>query len=551
MLRFHVDFVKVDASFPRTIRDSCARSPNELSSAKGNHMIRVPTEILRSVARLCIERSRLSSRKIARACDCSAGTAQKIRDHVVSTNLTLEKIQEADDAALVLALFGEPKALAPRSPCPDWEDVHNQMEQPEATLTCIWEDWKEITPKAISYPHFARLYRHWLKRRSLTLRKIHRAGVNTFVDYAGGTVDIHLPDGTVRQACAFIAVLGASNYTFARLSWTQSVPDWIDSNNRMLAFFGGVTEFVVPDNLKSAVIHAGLKRLQLNKHYREWADHNKTVVLPARVRKPKDKATAEVGVQIAQRHILWRLRKRRWHSLEEANAELLILLEKLNARPFAKMPGSRLQRFLEVDKPALKPLPATTYEPCELKFSRCVGSDYHVEHDGNHYSVPHALAHTTVDMRVTRTVVEILQGGRRVCSHERCQYTNQRITIEQHMPDAHRHFVNGEPSALTDWARRTGTSTSTVIDGWLVPGSHFYQGLIMARGLRIEGDAFGASRIESACRLSLEIKSTTLNGIRTILRTGSDLRPLKKPEPPRVIDHSNIRGADYYATSQD
>lgn len=249
-------------------------------------MIRIPPDILRDVASICIRKPHLSSRKIALASDCAPGTVGKIRSAVQISEVTDDDIKGLDDPKLLRKLFGDPEPSKPRTPCPVWADVHDLMQKPSATLTVIWEDWCPTVEKPISYQHFARLYRSWLSRQSLVLRKIHRAGVNTFVDYAGDTLPIHLPDGSVREACIFVGVLGASNYTFAWMSWTQSVEDWIDAHNRMLEYFGGVTEFIVPDNLKAAVIHAGLKRLKLNQHYRDWAEHNNSLVLPAGVGDP-------------------------------------------------------------------------------------------------------------------------------------------------------------------------------------------------------------------------------------------------------------------------
>lgn len=514
-------------------------------------MIRIKPDIMRATARICIQRPHLSSRKTARAADCSPGSALKIRDRVRASGLTLELLEELDDVALLTKLFGEPAELATQKPHPDWIEIEKLMAQPDATLMVIWEDWIQAVPDGIGYQQFTKLYGQWLAKRKLTLRKTHRAGVNTFIDYAGATIPIYLPDGTTRDAAVFIGVLGASNYTFAHLCWGQSIADFIDANNRMVQFFGGVTQFTVPDNLKAAVIVAGLKRLKLNQNYREWAAHNNTVVLPARVEKPKDKAPAEVGVQVAQRHIIFRMRQRRWHSLEEAQAALAALLEKLNDRPFAKMPGTRRERFETIDKPALRPLPKTVFEPCELLIRKKAGDEYHVEYGGNSYSVPYGLAHTFVDLRVTRSTVEILQHHRRIHSHQRSYETGQRITAREHLPDAHRHYLDGEPVALLDWSAEVGPSTKAVIGAWLTRGSNFHTGLVAARGLRGESDVYGSKRIESACKLALEIRSTTLGGIRTILITESDLRPRALPAPSAAIQHENIRGPGYYAANEE
>lgn len=514
--------------------------------------MRIEPRVQRAIARLHLQQPTLSSRKLATAVGASPNTAAKLRLVVAGSGLQLGELELFDDAQLETRLFqGIVKKPVPEGfsiPC--WDDVHRQMQQPDATLLAIWADWKEVNPDGWSYSHYARLYRYWLKKLKLTMRKIHRAGENTFIDFAGSTLDIRQPDGTTRPAQLFVAVLGASSYTFARLVWSQTTEDWIECHNHMAQFFGGVTEYLVPDNLKAGVIRAGLSRLLINDTYRAWASHHSSLVLPARSRKPRDKAKAEVGVQISQRYLLWNLRKQTWHSLEQANQELMRLLQLLNNRPFQKLPGSRHSQFLAVDQPALKCLPQHPFEYFVLVVHKRVPSDYHVEYEGHYYSVPCALVTRHVDLRVTARQIEVLHGGKRIHAHERSFKKGKHTTAIEHMPDAHRHAMNGEPAMLRAWADGVGPATGQMVAGWLASGSGFYRGLIAARGLRQETDFHDNARIESASAYAHRNRVSTLGQLRSILRFNLDQRAPLSSVPATTEPHENIRGASYFATAE-
>lgn len=510
-------------------------------------MMRIDPRVQRAVIKALLKQPWLSARQLAEIAGCAPGTAHKLRLIVEAAILKHEELGRLDDAELAMRLFGSPKPVADRQVEPDWMSIHSQMQQPDATLSEIWLIWKETDPRGWSYGHFAKKYRHWLKKQDLTMRQVHRAGEKTFVDFAGGRLTIHLPDGSTRDAQLFVGVLGASNYTFATLVWTQGIADWIECHNGMAAYFGGMTQYIVPDNLKSAVIRAGLKQLVLNETYRAWAEHHGAIVLPAKVYRPRYKAKAEVGVQIAQRIILYRLRRQRWQSLEEANAAVAKLLEMLNTRPFKKMDGCRKQRYEQLDRPMLRPLPGHGFEHFELVLRRLVPSSYHVDYEQHFYSVPYAFAHRRVDLRVTARMVEVLHGGRRICSHERCFLRDGlATTCIEHLPDAHRHTHNGEPAELRIWAERVGPATFGLVGHWLSPGSHFHRGLVAARGLRQEADFHDEARIESACRYAERVQVRTLGRIRSILRFSLDQRSAAIATTRSVGTHENVRGPDYY-----
>ena len=379
------------------------------------------------------------------------------------------------------------------------------------------------------------------------MRQEHRAGEKLFVDYAGHTAEIvDQRTGEIRQAQIFVAVLGASSYTYAEATWSQSLPDWTGSHVRAFAFFGGVPQLVVPDNLRSGVNKAHRYEPDLNPTYQDLAGHYGTAVLPARVRRPRDKAKAEAGVQLVERWILAALRNRTFFSLRELNAEIARLLERLNARPFKKLPGSRRELFEQLERPALHPLPAQPYQFAEWEKVR-VNIDYHVEVAGHYYSVPDALVKRQLEARITEHTVECFYKGQRVASHVRSQLKGRHTTVAEHMPEAHRQYAQWTPERILRWAEKTGPATAAVIQGILERRAHPQQGFRSALGILRLGKGFGHERLEAACRRALHIGSFSYKSIESILRQGLDRQALSgHTERELSIDHANIRGAHYY-----
>ena len=298
--------------------------------------------------------------------------------------------------------------------------IHQELQtHKDLTLQLVWQEGRESNPEGYGYSRFCDLYRRWLKKLDLVLRQEHRAGEKMFVDYAGATIPIHDPQsGEVHPAAVFVAVLGASSYTFAEATTGQDLRNWIGSHMRAFEFFGGAVEVVVPDNLKSAVTHPSYYEPDLNPTYRDLGEHYGVAIIPARPYRARDKAKAEVGVQVVQRWIVAALRKRKFFSLDEVNQAIAELLVRLNQRPFRKREGSRATLFAQLDQPALKPLPATRYQFGQWKTAR-VNIDYHIEVERHYYSVPYALVHQQVDVHLTGETLEVLHRGVRVASHVR------------------------------------------------------------------------------------------------------------------------------------
>lgn len=285
--------------------------------------------------------------------------------------------------------------------------------------------------------------------------QIHRAGEKVFIDYCGPTIDIIDPEtGEIRSAAIFVAILGASNYTYVEATWDQMLPNWIASHVRAFQFFGGVPALLVPDNLRSAVSKACRYEPKINRTYSDLAAHYQTAVLPARPYKPKDKAKVENAVLIVERWILARLRHHTFVGLGELNAAIHQLLEELNSRPFKKLPGTRKSQFEAIDKPVLKSLPERPYEFARFLEAR-VHVDYHIEVERHYYSVPHALIKQLVQVRLTTTTVEVFVNSQRVASHIRSYYKGKHTTLAEHMPVAHQKYADWSPGRFLNWADDT------------------------------------------------------------------------------------------------
>lgn len=502
---------------------------------------------IKDVLRLHFEAG-LGQRVIARALTMSHVTVGDYLKRATRAGLSWPLPEELDEVGLERLLFPPSVAIpADQRPLPDWAHVHQELKRKGVTLGLLWEEYQSAGPDAYRYSRFCDLYRAWVGKLRLSMRQVHVAGEKLFVDYAGQTLPIaNRRSGEIREAQVFVAALGASSQTFAEATWTQGLPDWIGSHNRAFAFYGGVPQILIPDNLKSGVTKPCRYEPDLNPTYAEMAAHYGCAVIPARVRKPKDKAKVEVAVQVAERFILARLRNRTFFSLAEANAAIKELVEQLNRRPFKKLPGSRQELFDTLERPVLLPLPAQPYLFAEWRQAR-VNIDYHVEVDGHYYSVPHALVKKTLEARIGAHTVECFHRGERVASHSRSPLKGRHTTLAEHMPEAHRHYAQWTPERIIRWAEKTGPATAGLIQTLLQRRAHPQQGFRSALGILRLGKGFGDERLEAACRRALHIGACSYKSVESILRQGLDRQLPTEPSQPQLpIAHENIRGADYY-----
>ena len=461
---------------------------------------------------------------------------------------------ELGEAALAALLFPPPPAAGTVRPVPDWAEVQRELRRKGVTLQLLWLEYKAVDPDAAyQYTQFCEHYRRWRKRLDPVLRQEHRAGEKVFVDYAGQTVAVVDPTtGELREAQIFIGVLGASNFTFAEATWTQTLPDWIGSHVRMFAYMGGTTVAIVPDNLHSGVKHACFYDPDINPTYQDLAVHYGTAVLPARPRRPRDKAKVESGVLLAERWILAPLRNHTFHSLAELNREIRRLLEDLNDRPFQKLEGTRRSQFEAFERGALRSLPSTPFEIAERRTARA-NIDYHVEVMGHLYSVPYQLVRRAVEVRITTSGVEIFHDGRRVAAHMRSFRKGRFTTDPGHRPKSHQAQLEWSPSRLIRWAQKTGPSAAALVQHVLDSRPHPEHGYRACLGILRLGKRYGSERLEAACARALHIRGTTYRSVKSILEHGLDSEPLVDEQTSLQLpkDHPHLRGPDYYLPQGD
>lgn len=396
-------------------------------------MKRLKMRKIRDAMRL--EAAGLSTRKIAASLGVGQSTASDYLSRARAAGLSWPLPADLADAELEGRLF--PRSVQVRSatfPQPDWAHVHAELRRKGVTLALLWEEYRGIHTDGYGYSRYCELYRRWEGRLSSVMRQHHVAGERLFVDYAGATLEVVCPQtGEIREAQLFVATLGASNYTYVEATWTQSLPDWIASHVRAFAFFGGAPAQVVSDNLKSGVTKACFYEPTVNRTYAEMAAHYDTAIVPARPRKPKDKAKVEGAVLIAERWIVARLRNQRYFRLDDLNTAISELNAQINAKVSRHLGASRRDLFARLDKPALKPLPVATYVYAEWKLCS-VALDYHVDIDRHYYSVPYQLLRQRVWARVTARTIEVFAKGERVASHARTSSNRQHTTVRDHMP---------------------------------------------------------------------------------------------------------------------
>lgn len=506
---------------------------------------KTPMRKIREVLRLKWT-SQLSNRSVAQSCSIARSTVAECIERASKAGLSWPLPDNMDDAELERLLY-PPSVLSEVARVqPQWHLLRKEMQKKGVTLALLWDEYRESEPRGYMYSQFAKLYRGYVGRIDCCMRQCHVAGEKLFVDYCGQTAQLTDPTtGAVSPVQVFVAVLGASSYTFAEATLTQSLPDWLGSHVRAFLFFGGLTKIVVPDNLRSAVSKPCRYEPQLNRSYHDLSTFYNIAVMPARVRKPKDKAKVEAGVQLVQRWILAALRNRTFFSLDELNQAISGLLTKLNAKPFRKIAGSRESLFTELDKPALDPLPTAQYQYSEWIYVR-LGMNYHAQIGDHFYSAPYQLRKEKLDARLTALTVEFFHQHKRVASHMRDDKRGYSTTPE-HMPKAHKDFAEWTPKRLISWAAQTGESTAALVHTILASKVHPQQGFTSCMGVISLSKKYGAERVEAASKRLLAIGGGNYTSLKSILANGLDSKPLPGQVPPKEpVLHSNIRGTSYY-----
>jgi len=488
----------------------------------------------------------LGLRQIARSLSISHSTVSEALERFQKAGMTWPLPEGMGEAALEELLYSH-NAAANNRPLPDWKQIHQELKRKGVTLRLLWEEFKEEHPDGHQYSQFCEIYRNWRRTLDPVLRQTHRYGERLLVDYAGPTLPVINPaTGEITEAHMFVAVLGASNYTYTEPVLSMDLHSWISSHVRAFEFFGGVPELLVPDNTKTGVTHPSFYEPDLNPTYAELARHYGIAVLPTRPYKPRDKAKAENAVQVVERWVMAPLRNRQFFGLGELMTANRELLDELNDRPFQKLEGSRRSLYETLEKPALKPLPVEPYEYSEWKKAR-VNIDYHVEVHHNFYSVPFSLLRQEVDVRVTDRVVEIFHGGKRVASHLRLTGKGRHLTETGHMPAAHQKHLEWTPSRLINWAKTVGPETAKMVQAIMEDKPHPEQGYRACLGIMRLERSYGRERLEAASHRALSYRALSYRYLKNILDNGLDSAPLPTEDgSPPPLEHQNVRGPGYF-----
>jgi transposase len=503
---------------------------------------------LREVLRLRLQAD-LSLRQIRDSLKLSLGAIQKVTRKAEAIGLDWKAIEQLNDQQLAGQFYPESDTRSSNQfQLPDWVEVYQELKRKGVTKLLLWEEYTQHYPnRCYSYSQYCTLYLDWLKKQRRSMRQTHKAGEKLFVDYAGQTVPIvSNSTGEIRTAQIFVAVLGASNYTYCEATWSQKLPDWINSHVRAFNFIGGVPAMVVPDNLKSAVTKACRYDPELNPAYQQLAAHYGTALVPARPLKPKDKAKAEVGVQIIERWILARLRHHTFFSLAELNQCIKALLEEVNNKPFKQLKGTRQQWFDSIDRPALRPLPKQVYQYTDIKTVK-VNIDYHIQYDDHFYSVPHHLVGEKLELHAKEYVIELYFHNKRMTSHAR-KYHPGMTTVPEHMPVKHEKHHQWTPGRLMNWAKDMGDDVLLWVKTVLNQRQHPEQAYRVCLGLLNLSRSYPAERLNKACAIANKNSLYRLKHIKDILRSNQDqLLPENKESLPTLPQtHENIRGSESF-----
>lgn len=499
---------------------------------------------IREIIRLKYEAG-LSARAIARACNISNSTVGEYLRRAKSAGIDWPLPPITEDE-LYQKLFPERVGSLEKSkPLPNWEEVRKELRQKGVTLRLLWTEYKEKYPDGYQYSQYCEYYQRWKKSHTEpSIRHEHIGGEQMQVDYAGVKIPIHHPEnGEIWEASVFVAVLPASNYTYAEAQSSENQCNWNQGHVRAFEFFGGVVKIVVPDNLKTGVKKPNYYEPDINPAYQALAEHYQFAVLPARVRKPKDKGKVENGVQNVERWVIAPLRKRTFFSLHEANEAIREQLVELNQKEMQRIGRSRRQEFEEIDRPNLRPLPEKKYEYREIKIAR-VHVDYHVEFDQHLYSVPHHLIHQEVEIHATEHRVEIFHRGESVSIHPRNFRKGRFSTLRAHMPANHQFVGEMNEQRLKRWAANIGPQTAALVNASLRSRPFPEQAFRSCLGILNLAKKYSTAMMERACQSALEVNEFSYRAIK------DELEWLKKqapsPIPETLPGHNNIRGNQYY-----
>jgi len=497
----------------------------------------------------------LSIRKIQGATGVARSTVADYIKRFGELSLTLQQIDILDDDALRLKLFPDLTcAVVSRKAMPDMNYIHNELKlrkKTKVTLQLLWEEYKRDNPNGYEYTQFRVHYKRFKQTLNPSMRQTHLAGEKVFVDYSGLTMPIYNQrTGKVEKAQIFVAVLGASGYTFVHATPSQTQEDFIHSHVMCYTFFGGVPRIVVPDNLKSAIISNNKNGIVVNESYADLNRHYSIAVEPARPRKPKDKSKAEQGVQAIQRYILARFRHHKFFSVDELNVALAPLLDRYNNKIVQHLQKSRTELFKDVDKPYLNPLPANRYIYKQFKIAR-VNQDYHITLEKCNYSVPFKYIKNEVEVRYSTQSVYIYCKHKLIATHPRLRRVGESSTLHEHMPRDHQ-YINEKmnPDRLRSWAKNIGEYSCVFVEDAFTEVEYNPQAYRKISAVLSLAKLYGNTELELALMYALKMRTITTKSIKSILDKklylAKSVNNIVSTKHSLFNNHTNIRGSDEY-----
>jgi len=408
------------------------------------------------------------------------------------------------------------------------------------TLELLWQEWVAATGGGYSYSTLCRRYRDWCTESKVTMRHEYYGGEKLITDFAGEGLRYRLADRTTKSVQVFVAVLAASNRIYCEALESQKITPWIGAHTRAFEFFGGTTEAVIIDNLKSGVTKADRYEPELTRAFDEWAAHYGVTAMPTRAGKPRDKGKVEKAVQDVERWVLAPLRNVEFISVGAINNAMRSKLARLNSRRMQDYGCSRDELFERVDKPALRALPAIRFEIFEWKYCR-VNLDYHVELDKHWYSVPFQLLRAEVQVKASERIVEIFHNNQKVASHARGTMAHRHTTDPSHMPAHHAAVKDAlKPEGFCTWGKTVGPQTELLVAAFLAAPRYREQSYRSLLGVRRLADKYGNVALEKAAASANRYQIVSQRYIKKLLESSS------LPEKNKPLVHKNVRGPGYY-----
>lgn len=495
-----------------------------------------------------------SERNIAFSVPCSRNTVSKVLKQAHELSLSWPLPEEQTDTVLEGILFPKLGTDIRTKRMPDFTHIRKELLRNGVSKKLLWTEYMEECrlngEEPLMYSQFCYHIQQDEQKHRATMHINRKPGEQVEVDWAGDPAHIIDPDtGEIIKAFVFIGVMTYSQFTYAEAFINEKQKSWIAAHVHMYEYFGGVAKILVPDNCKTAVIHdGGWYDQQLNAIYHEMAEHYGTAIIPARVRKPKDKPNAEGSVGNISTWIIAALRNEQFFSLAELNRSIKEKLDEFNKKFFQKKEGSRLDLFRDEELPLLAPIPATSYELAEWK-QATVQFNYHISVDGMLYSVPYEYIKRVVDVRVTDKTIEIFYNHNRIASHRRLYgRKGQYDTIVEHMPEDHQKYLEWNGDRFRKWAERIGSNMCKVVDAILTSKRVEQQTYKSCMGLLRLADRYSVKRLEAACEKALSYTATpSYKSIKNILTAGQDKSASEEPITETTQNKYGItRGAGYY-----